>query len=75
MPLQSFCDKLGKVDFIEKETRISKTYSAVYEGNRAALELARESKFHPHTKNITTKYYHFRYAVTKEKTKIFQIDT
>jgi len=75
IPLQYIYDELNEVEFIERDTRISKTYSTVYEDNRGALELAREPKFRPRTKHIATKYHHFRNAVAKGKIKILPIDT
>ena len=75
IPLHNIFDELGEVEFIEKDKRITKTYSTVYEDNRGALELAREPKFRPRTKHVATKYHHFRNAVAKGRIKIFSIDT
>jgi len=66
IPLYNIFNELSAVDFIEKDNRISKIYSTIYEDNRDALELARELKFRPRTKHITTKYRHFRHAVAKD---------
>ena len=74
IPLQCICDELNAVEFIEKDAKISKTYSAACEDNRGALELAREPKFRPRTKHIATKHHHFRNAVAKGRIKILPID-
>ena len=66
---------MSKVEFIEKDNRISKTCSAVYEDNRGALELARGPKFRPRTKNIETKCHHFRNDVAKCQIKMLPTDT
>ena len=52
IPLRNMFDELSKVEFIKKDERISKTYSAACEDNRGALELAREPKFRPRTKPL-----------------------
>jgi len=75
IPLHNIFNELSEVDFIQKDNRITKTYSTVYEDNRGALELAREPKFRPRTKHIATKYHHFRNAVAKGQIKILPIDT
>ena len=75
IPLHDILDELSEVNFIEKDNRITKTYFAVYEDNRGALELAKEPKFRPRTKHIATKYHHFRNAVAKGQIKILPIDT
>ena len=73
--LHNIFDKLSVVDFIQKDDRITKTYSAVYEDNWGSLELTRKLKFRPRTKYIATKYYHFRKTVAKGQIKILRIDT
>ena len=65
IPLHNIFNELKDVEFIKHETKTTKTYLTVYEDNRGALELAREAKFRPRTKHITTKYHHFRNAVSK----------
>ena len=75
IPLHNIFDELSEAYFIQKDDRITKTCSTVYEDNRGALELAREPKFRPKTKHIATKYHHFRNAVAKGQMKILPIDT
>ena len=75
IPLHSTFDELGEVEFVQKDKRITKTYSTIHEDNRGALELAIEPKFRPRTKHIATKYHHFRNAVAKGRIKILSIDT
>ena len=75
IPLLNMHNELTAVEFVNKETRTSKTHSAVHEDNRGALELAREPKFRPRTKHIATKYHHFRNAVAKGQIRIMPIDT
>ena len=53
--LHNIFDELSKVDFIQKDNRITKTYSTVYEDNRGTLKLAREPKFRPRAKHIAMK--------------------
>ena len=69
MPLRRVFNELSKVEFIEKDNRISKTYSIAYEDNRGALELARGLKFRP------AKYHHFRHAAARGQIKMLPIDT
>ena len=68
-------EELTAVNFIEKETRISKAYSIVYDDKRGALELARKSKFCSRMKYIDRKYHHFRNFAAKEEIRIVSIDT
>ena len=74
IPLHNIFDELSKVDFIEKDNRISKTYSTVYKDIQGALELARKPKFRPRTKYIAIKYHYFRNTLAKDQIRIFLID-
>ena len=68
-----FCNifhELSEVDFIQKDNRVTKTYSTVYEDDRGALELAWEPKFRPRIKHIAMKYHYFRNTIAKGQIKI-----
>ena len=73
IPLRGILNELSKV--MNLDNKIPITHSSVFEDNNGALELAKEPKYRPRTKQIAIKYHHFREHVKNEKIRVLAIDT
>ena len=73
IPLRGVLQELAKVLHISD--KVPTTHSSVFEDNKGALELARESKYRPRTKYVSIKYHHFREHVKNKTIKVLAIDT
>ena len=51
------------------------SYTATFEDNKGAIELAKEPKYRPQTKHISMKWHHFREHIKQGTSKIFYIET
>ena len=51
------------------------SYTTTFKYNKGAIELAKESKYRPRTKNISIKWDHFREHIRQVTSKIVYIET
>ena len=73
IPLKSILIELSNILKLKVERPI--THSSVFEDKNGALELAKEPKYRPRTKQIAIKYHHFREHVKNKTIRVLAMNT